>query len=50
MMAALDTGHRVIGIEGGVAPVEAFFSENKIAYEIENDAINQCEIYKVDLR
>ncbi|CAF1568292.1 unnamed protein product [Adineta ricciae] len=46
MMAALDAGHRVIGIEGGVAPVEAFFSENKIAYEIENDASNQCEIYK----
>ena len=47
-MAVLDAGHRVIGIEGGVTPVQAFFSENKIAYEVENDASNQCEVYKVD--
>ncbi|CAF1359240.1 unnamed protein product [Rotaria sordida] len=46
MKAVLDLGHRVIGIEGCKAGIEAFFNENNISYEIEKDENNQCEIYK----
>jgi hypothetical protein len=48
MTAVLEIGHQVIGIEGCPGPVEAFFKENNIPYEIEKDESNQCEIYKVD--
>ncbi len=48
MKAVLDLGHRVIGIEGCQTGVEAFFNENNIPFEIENDESNQCQIYKVD--
>jgi thiopurine S-methyltransferase len=48
MKAVLDLGHRVIGIEGSQTAVEAFFNENNIPFEIENDQSNQCQIYKVD--
>jgi hypothetical protein len=50
MKAVLDTGHRVIGIEGSQIGVEAFFNENNIPYEIEKDESNQYQIYKVDKR
>jgi thiopurine S-methyltransferase len=48
MTAVLDTGHRVIGIEGSQTGIEAFFSENNIPYEIEKDENNQYQIYKVN--
>lgn len=48
MTAVLAAGHRVIGIEGCQMAVEAFFSENQIAYEIEKDQDDQCVIYKVE--
>ena len=47
MKAVLDAGHRVIGVEGARKGVEAFFDENQIAYELEQDANDQCQIYKV---
>ncbi|CAF0868053.1 unnamed protein product [Adineta steineri] len=46
MIAVLDNGHRVIGIEGSQTAINAFFNENNISYEIENDESNQCQIYK----
>jgi hypothetical protein len=48
MTAVLDTGHRVIGIEGSPTAAEAFFNENNIPYEIEKDESDQYQIYKVD--
>ncbi len=48
MTAVLDTGHRVIGIEGSQTGIEAFFNENNIPYEIEKDENNQYQIYKVN--
>lgn len=48
MKAVLDAGHRVIGIEGSRSGIEAFFNENNIPYEIENDENNQYQIYKVN--
>ena len=50
MIAVLDAGHRVIGIEGCQSAVEAFFNENQIPYEIEKDQNDQCLIYKVENR
>ena len=47
MMAVLDTGHRVIGIEGSPTAIETFFKENQIVYEIEKDATRQLTVYKV---
>ena len=49
MKAVLDAKHKVIGIECVELGVEAFFEENNIEHEIENDEINKCQIYKVDL-
>ena len=46
MKAVLDSGHRVIGIEGCQSAIEAFFGENNIPYELEKDENNQCQIYK----
>lgn len=46
MVAVLDAGHTVIGFEGASSAVEAFFNENKIPYETENDESNQCQTYK----
>ncbi|UJR33145.1 hypothetical protein I4U23_020602 [Adineta vaga] len=46
MIAVLDAGHRVIGLEGSTSAVEAFFNENSIPYDIENDENNQCQTYK----
>ena len=50
MKAVLDAGHRVIGVEGCQKGVEAFFQENNISYTIDNDASNQCHVYKVNVR
>ncbi|CAF3353706.1 unnamed protein product [Rotaria socialis] len=46
MIAVLEAGHRVIGIEGCQSGVEAFFQENNIKYEIEKDETNKCQTYK----
>lgn len=48
MTGVLEAGHRVIGIEGYQAAIEAFFAENQIPYEIEKEENNQCLIYKVE--
>lgn len=47
MKAVLDARHQVIGVECVSLGVEAFFEENNIKHDIENDQANQCEIYKV---
>ena len=44
MKAVLDAKHQVIGIECVQLGIEAFFNENNIQYEVEND---QCQVYKV---
>lgn len=48
MMAVLDTGHRVIGIEGSPTAIEAFFTDNQIDYEIEQNPSGQLTVYKVE--
>ncbi len=48
MIAVLDNGHQVIGIEGSQTGIEAFFKENNITYELEKDESNQCQVYKVN--
>ncbi len=47
MKAVLDAKHQVIGIECAQLGIEAFFNENNIQYNIENDENNQYQIYKV---
>lgn len=47
MKAVLDSKHQVIGIECAPLGVEAFFNENNIEYQIENDENTKCQIYKV---
>lgn len=47
MMAVLDAGHCVIGIEGSTTAIETFFKENEIVYEIEKDETGKFSIYKV---
>ena len=47
MKAILDLGHRVIGMEVSQMAIEAFFHENKISYEIEE---NQCKVYSVNIK
>ncbi len=44
MKAIIDAGHHAFGIEWVPTAVEAFFHENEILYEIENDTY---PIYKV---
>jgi hypothetical protein len=46
MKAVLDANHQVIGIECVQLGIEAFFEENNIEHDIEN---NECQIYKVDM-
>lgn len=46
MMGVVDAGHRVIGIEGSQMAIEAFFTENQIQYEKEEN--NQWLVYKVE--
>jgi hypothetical protein len=48
MRAVLDAGHRVIGIEAIDKAVLAFFQENNIAYDIETDGDETCQVYKVN--
>lgn len=46
MKAVIDAKHCAIGIECAQLAIEAFFKENQIQYDIEN---NPRQIYKVDL-
>jgi hypothetical protein len=48
MKAVLDAKHQVIGIECSQLGIEAFFNENNIQYNIENNENNKCQIYKVN--
>jgi hypothetical protein len=44
MKAIIDVGHHAYGIECVQTAVKAFFQENKILYENDNDT---CQTYKV---